>query len=106
MLGFLIASGKYMIDPNQALRKQVKPIACLHLILKLRLLLNDDVQDGVVGQPGLNLYARKEPKASLTEIPFCFCHFDTIDCWVLIPTEKMGTFLFFLTKSGSVELVY
>ncbi|GKV46631.1 hypothetical protein SLEP1_g53606 [Rubroshorea leprosula] len=51
MLGFLVAARKYMIDPNQAPRKQVKPIARLHMILKFRWLLNDDAQDG----PGLSL---------------------------------------------------
>ncbi|GKV46624.1 hypothetical protein SLEP1_g53598 [Rubroshorea leprosula] len=34
---------------------QVKPIGGLHMILKFRFLLNDDVQDGLLGQPGLNL---------------------------------------------------
>ncbi|XVF70333.1 hypothetical protein PTKIN_Ptkin11bG0153500 [Pterospermum kingtungense] len=38
-------SGKYIIDPNQAPRKQVKPVARLHKILKFRPLLDDDVQD-------------------------------------------------------------
>ncbi|GKV51170.1 hypothetical protein SLEP1_g57840 [Rubroshorea leprosula] len=55
MLGFLVAAVKYIIYPNQAPRKQVKPIGGLHVILKFRFLLNDDVQDGVLGQPGLNL---------------------------------------------------
>ncbi|GLT83365.1 hypothetical protein SLE2022_016580 [Rubroshorea leprosula] len=45
-------SGKCIIDPNQALRKQVKPIARLHKILKFRLLLDDDAHDGMVGQTG------------------------------------------------------
>ncbi|GKV50249.1 hypothetical protein SLEP1_g56961 [Rubroshorea leprosula] len=55
MLGFLVAAGKYIIDPDQAPREQVKPIAYLHMILKFKLLLNDGMQDGMVGQPGLNL---------------------------------------------------
>ncbi|XVE80167.1 hypothetical protein DITRI_Ditri14bG0118000 [Diplodiscus trichospermus] len=37
-------SGKCIIDPNQAPRKQVKPIARFHKILKFRLLLDDNVQ--------------------------------------------------------------
>ncbi|GLT67308.1 hypothetical protein SLA2020_396260 [Shorea laevis] len=45
-------SGKCIIDPNHAPRKQVKPIARLHKILKFRLLLDDDAQDEVVGQTG------------------------------------------------------
>ncbi|GKV15916.1 hypothetical protein SLEP1_g26647 [Rubroshorea leprosula] len=45
-------SGKCIIDPNQALRKQVKPIARLHKILKFRLLFDDDAHDGMVGQTG------------------------------------------------------
>ncbi|GKV38372.1 hypothetical protein SLEP1_g46289 [Rubroshorea leprosula] len=39
-------SEKCIIEPNQTPRKQVKPIAWLHKILKFRLLLKDDVQDG------------------------------------------------------------
>ncbi|XVF04176.1 hypothetical protein REPUB_Repub05bG0059500 [Reevesia pubescens] len=38
-------SGKCIIDPNQAPRKQVKQVARLHKILKFRLLGDDDVQD-------------------------------------------------------------
>ncbi|WCJ41309.1 Transcription factor TFIIIC tau55-related protein [Euphorbia peplus] len=38
-------SGKFIIDPNQAPTKQVKPVARLHKILKFRLLVDDDVQD-------------------------------------------------------------
>ncbi|TYH44294.1 hypothetical protein ES332_D11G184400v1 [Gossypium tomentosum] len=37
-------SGKYILDPNQAPRKQVKPVARLQKILKFRLLLDEDVQ--------------------------------------------------------------
>ncbi|PPD93026.1 hypothetical protein GOBAR_DD10058 [Gossypium barbadense] len=37
-------SGKYIIDPNQAPRKQVKPVTRLQKILKFRLLLDEDVQ--------------------------------------------------------------
>ncbi|TYH55972.1 hypothetical protein ES332_D09G274500v1 [Gossypium tomentosum] len=37
-------SGKYILDPNQAPRKQVKPVAQLQKILKFRLLLDEDVQ--------------------------------------------------------------
>ncbi|OMO80313.1 Transcription factor TFIIIC, tau55-related protein [Corchorus capsularis] len=40
-------SGKCIIDPNEGPRKQVKPVARLHKILKFRLLLDDDVQDQV-----------------------------------------------------------
>lgn len=38
-------SGKYIMDPNQAPRKQVKPVARLLKILKFRLLPDDDIQD-------------------------------------------------------------
>ncbi|GKV49851.1 hypothetical protein SLEP1_g56578 [Rubroshorea leprosula] len=65
------------------------------MILKFRFLLHDDVQDGVLRQPSLNLQARKEPKASSMEISiFCSCHFLVIDCWIPTSTEKMGTSLF------------
>ncbi|GMI79462.1 hypothetical protein like AT3G15420 [Hibiscus trionum] len=37
-------SGKCIIDPNQAPRKEVKPVAQLHKILKFSLLLDEDVQ--------------------------------------------------------------
>ncbi|GLT69361.1 hypothetical protein SLA2020_415190 [Shorea laevis] len=40
-------SRKCIIEPP---RKQVKPIARLHKILKFRLLLKDDVQDGKLGR--------------------------------------------------------
>lgn len=42
-------SGKCIIDSNQAPRKQVKPIARLHKILKFRILLDDDVQNRTTG---------------------------------------------------------
>ncbi|OAY28670.1 uncharacterized protein LOC110601152 isoform X2 [Manihot esculenta] len=35
-------TGKYIIDPNQAPSKQVKPVARLHKTLKFRLLSDDD----------------------------------------------------------------
>eukprot|EP00257_Ricinus_communis_P027375 XP_025014789.1 uncharacterized protein LOC8288368 [Ricinus communis] len=38
-------SGAYIIDPNQAPVKQVKPVARLQKILKFRVLLDNDVQD-------------------------------------------------------------
>ncbi|XP_065867252.1 uncharacterized protein [Euphorbia lathyris] len=41
-------SGKFIIDPNEAPSKQVKPVARLHKILKFRLLADDDVQDASV----------------------------------------------------------
>ncbi|EOY12881.1 Transcription factor TFIIIC, putative isoform 2, partial [Theobroma cacao] len=48
-------SGKYIIDPNQAPRKQVKPVAQLHKILKFRLLLDDDAQDETNSPTNSNL---------------------------------------------------
>ncbi|WRX29297.1 hypothetical protein QQP08_021784 [Theobroma cacao] len=48
-------SGKYIIDPNQAPRKQVKPVAQLHNILKFRLLLDDDAQDETNSPTNSNL---------------------------------------------------
>ncbi|KAL9441259.1 hypothetical protein AB3S75_019855 [Citrus x aurantiifolia] len=42
-------SGKCIIDSNQAPRKQVRPVARLHKILKFRILLDDDVQNRTTG---------------------------------------------------------
>ncbi|ESR65159.1 hypothetical protein CICLE_v10009838mg [Citrus x clementina] len=42
-------SGKCIIDSNQAPRKQVKPVARLHKILKFRILLDGDVQNRTTG---------------------------------------------------------
>ncbi|GMN44778.1 hypothetical protein TIFTF001_013979 [Ficus carica] len=38
-------SGKCIVDPNQAPRKQVKPMTRLHKILKFRLATDDETQD-------------------------------------------------------------
>ena len=38
-------SGTFIIDPNQAPAKEVKPIASLQKILRFRLLHEGDVQD-------------------------------------------------------------
>ena len=38
-------SGKFIIDPNEAPSKEVKPIGSLQKILKFRLLHEGDVQD-------------------------------------------------------------
>ena len=40
-----LLSGKFIIDPNEALSKEVKPIGSLLKILKFRLLHEGDVED-------------------------------------------------------------
>ncbi|KAL5736275.1 hypothetical protein ACOSP7_030743 [Xanthoceras sorbifolium] len=45
-----LTPGKSTIHPNQAPRKQVKPVARLHKILKFRILLDDELQDATTEQ--------------------------------------------------------
>ena len=40
-------SGKRIIDPNQAPKKQVKPVTRLHKILRFRLCRDADTQDSI-----------------------------------------------------------